>query len=149
MKRAGRPSAESKAALTLIDVSQFRPDPPKHLTPEQQKTRSEIVGSMKPGSFPPSTYVLLELYCMHASRCHFIAAQIAKLDIKKSFKEFRLWAGMQRAETAILCSLATKLRLLVKTNTRAERQQATETGAPWNIRRRPWEDDDDEPTPAA
>ena len=110
MKRAGRKSAEAKAALTLIDVSHFRPDPPEELTQEQQQISSDVVGSMKPGSFAPSTYPLLVQYCICVTRCRFIANQLRGIDIKKNFKEFKAWAAMERNETAVLCVLATKLR---------------------------------------
>jgi phage terminase small subunit len=152
-RRPGRPSAEAKAALTLIDVSHFRPDAPDELTPEQRQTWKDVVGSMKPGSFPPSTYALLVQYCICVSRCRFIELQLRKItDIRKNLKEFRMWASMSRNETNTLCQLATKLRMLPKTNTRADRQAATETATPWNIRRKPWQDDpndDDNDQPAA
>jgi hypothetical protein len=45
--------------------------------------------------------------------------------------------------------LATKLRLLPKANTRADRQATTETSTPWNIRRKPWVEYKDDGTPAA
>jgi hypothetical protein len=144
MKRAGRKSAEAKAAaaLTLVDISHFRPDAPDELTPEQREIWTNIVGSMKPASFAPSTYPLLTQYCRHVSRCRFIAAQLQKIDPQKNFKEYKAWASMHRAESSVLCQLATKLRLLPKANTRADRQQTTETSTPWNIRRKPWIDED-------
>jgi hypothetical protein len=56
---------------------------------------------------------------------------------------------MQRAESNVLCQLATKLRLLPKTNTRGDRQDITASGRPWDIqRRKPWQDDGDD-KPAA
>lgn len=151
MKRPGRKSAEAKAALTLVDLSHFRPDPPSHLTKDEQQIWRDIVGSMKPGSFAPSTYPLLELYCNHIIRCRFIAAKLHKTDIKKNFREFKALASMQCSETSAMCQLAVKLRLLPKTNTRAERQMLSETSTPWNIRRRLWErdDNDDGGKPAA
>jgi len=151
MAQRGRKSPEAEAAaLTLIDVSQFRPNPPSELSPEQQQTWTSIVGSMKPGSVPPSTYPLLVQFCICVSRARFVEAQMRKIaDIRKNLKEFRMWANMARAESATMCQLATKLRLLVKANTRADRQQTTETSTPWHITRKPWINKEDGSDPAA
>jgi hypothetical protein len=88
---------------------------------------------------------------VHVSRSRFIAAELRKIDAKKDREKFKLWPAMQRNETNIMCQLATKLRLLPRTNTRAERQETMVSSRPWEIqRRKPWQDDvDDEPSPAA
>jgi hypothetical protein len=51
VKQRGRKSAESRAVLSLVDVSQYRPDPPSYLTEEQQEIWSEICSSMSLGPF--------------------------------------------------------------------------------------------------
>ena len=146
MKQRGRKSGEAKTMLSLVNIDQYKPEAPEHLTEQQREVLSDIVESMRPGSFVPSTFPLLSLYCIHVCRCRFIESELRKIDIKKDLKQYRMWASMARNESAVLCSLATKLRLLPKANTRLDRQETTASGQPWNIqRRRPWEDDDDKP----
>jgi hypothetical protein len=147
--KRGRKSAASQAVPSLVDLDQFKPSAPDHLTPEQQQTWTEIVQSMRPGSFPPSVHHLLELYTVHVARCRFIEEQMRSIDIKTEFKKFKMWASMQCAETSMLCMLCTKLRMTVKTNTRKQLHETDASGQPWLIRKkRPWEDDsDDEPEP--
>jgi phage terminase small subunit len=139
MKQRGRKSAASQTVISLVDVSQYRPSAPAHLTKEQQQLWDEICASMKPGSFPPSMWPLLSLYCVHTCRSRFIAAELRKLDPGKDWQKFRAWACMHRSESNTMCMLATKLRLLPKANTRLDRQVSSD--APWNINRKPWEDD--------
>jgi hypothetical protein len=144
--KRGRKSAVSQAVLSLVDLDQFKPPAPGHLTAEQQETWNGIVQSMRPGSFPPSVHHLLELYCVHVARCRFIEDQMRQLDIKTEFKKFKMWASMQCAETSMLCMLSTKLRMTVKTNTRKQLHETDASGEPWSIRRprRPWLDDEDD-----
>jgi phage terminase small subunit len=149
MRQRGRKSGEAKAVLSLIDLDQYKPEAPGHLTPEQKQVWCDIVESMKSGSFVPATFPLLSLYCAHVTYSRSIAAELRKTDIKEDLPKFRQLAALQRNESAILCSLATKLRLLPKANTRRDRQETTATSQPWNIRhRRPSEDNDDD-QPAA
>jgi phage terminase small subunit len=146
VKQRGRKSGEAKTMLSLVNIDQYKPEAPEHLTEEQREVWSDIVESMRPGSFVPSTFPLLELYCVHVCRARFIEAQLRQTDIEKELKSYKTWAAMARNESAVLCSPATKLRLLPKANTRLDRQETTASGQPWNIRRpRPWEDDDDKP----
>ena len=141
MRQRGRKSVEAKAVLSLVNLDQYKPEAPEDLTDEQKEVWSNIVDSMKPGSFVPSTFPLLSLYCIHVTHSRFVAAELRKIDIGKDLVKFRQLAALQRNESAILCSLATKLRLLPKANTRRDRQETTATSQPWNIGyRRPWED---------
>jgi phage terminase small subunit len=142
MRQRGRKSGEAKAVLSLVDLDQCKPEAPEHLTPEQKQVWCDIVESMKPGSFVPATFPLLSLYCTHVIYSRSIAAELRKTDIREDLDKFRQLAALQRSESAVLCSLATKLRLLPRANTRLNRQE-TVSSRPWNIRRaRPWEDAD-------
>jgi phage terminase small subunit len=150
MRQRGRKSAEAKAVLSLVDLGQYKPEAPEYLTEEQQMVWSDVVESMKPGSFVPATFPLLSLYCTHVIYSRSIAAELRKTDIKEDLPKFRQLASLQRNESAILCSLATKLRLLPKANTRRDRQETTATSQPWNISRRPRpREDNDDDQPAA
>ena len=149
MRQRGRKSGEAKAVLSLVDLDQYKPEAPDDLTPEQKQVWCDIVESMKPGSFAPSTFPLLSLYCIHTTYSRCIAAELRKTDIKEDLPKFRQFAALQRNESAILCSLATKLRLLPRANTKLVRQEATVSSRPWEIthRVRPLEDTDDGSTP--
>jgi hypothetical protein len=111
MRQRGRKSVESQAVLSLVDLSQYRPDPPDHLTEEQQDLWSEISSAMKPGSFPPPVWPLLCAYCIHVSRSRSIAAELRKVDIKKDMPRYKTLASMLRNESAIMCQLASQGRI--------------------------------------
>jgi phage terminase small subunit len=145
MRQRGRKSGEAKAVLSLVDLDQYKPEAPDDLTPEQKQVWCDIVESMKPGSFVPSTFPLLSLYCIHTTYSRCIAAELRKTDIKEDLPKFRQFAALQRNESAILCSLATKLRLLPRANTRLNRQEPA-SSRPWEIthRRAPWNDNVDD-----
>jgi hypothetical protein len=65
MRQRGRKSQEAKAVISLVDVSHYRPEAPEYLTEDQQKVWCDIVNSMRPGSFVPSTYPCwLPIACM-------------------------------------------------------------------------------------
>ena len=145
--RPGRKSAASQAVVSLVNLDDYRPDPPDYLTEEQATEWGAIVGSMKAGTFPPSVWPLLSLYCTFICRARFIELQLRKADPKKDLDAFKMWLTMERDVTSVLCQLATKLRLLVRNNTRMDRQQSTESSTPWLIRKKPWEDDSDDDTP--
>jgi phage terminase small subunit len=112
VKQRGRKSGEAKTMLSPVNIDQYKPEAPEHLTEEQREVWSDIVESMRPGSFVPSTFPLLELYCVHVCRARFIEAQLRQTDIGKELKSYKTWAAMARNKSAVLCSLATKLRLL-------------------------------------
>jgi phage terminase small subunit len=59
MVQRGRKSAASNV-VTLIDVAQKKPDPPKYLTSEQAEIWKITVNAMKGGAFPPATHPRFE-----------------------------------------------------------------------------------------
>ena len=151
MRQRGRKSASAQNVVNLavVDVSQEKPEPLEHLTSEQQQVWRDVVAAMKPGSFNAATFPLLASYCSHVTMARFLAGELHKCNTESDPKKFKALLSMHNSQSATLSMLATKLRLLPRTNTRVIRQETDASGRPWNIRRpKPWEDDS-EPSPAA
>ena len=145
MRQRGRKSAASENVVNLavVDISQEKPEPLGHLTPEQQQVCSEVVAAMKPGSFNAATFPLLASYCSHVTWARFIAAKLHECNIDSDLKKVKVLLSMHNSQSATLSMLATKLRLLAKTNTRLVRQESDASSQPWNIRSvRPYSGDD-------
>jgi phage terminase small subunit len=141
MNQRGRKSAASKNVV-CIDVARQKPtDPPTYLTAEQAQIWQDIVGAMRPGQFPIAVHPLLETYCMCISRTRAIEQQLREVDPKTDFKRYRMLATMQVRESALLCSLSTRLRLLKPSSSRQDRHEKP-LAKPWELHRpRPWEED--------
>jgi phage terminase small subunit len=142
MKQRGRKSAESLTVVPFVDVARQKPiEPPAHLTAEQKQIWQDTVGGMKPGQFPAAVHPLLEVYCTCISRTRFIERQLREVDPKTDFKRYRALTSMQCRESALLCSLSTRLRLLKPSSSRQDRHESS-LSKPWELHKsKPWEDD--------
>ena len=108
MRQRGRKSAE-ESNVVEIDVAALRPAPPAHLCAEDAEVWRTTVAGMKPGWFGGEVWPLLELYCA----CTGIARTLAK-EIAASGPQdprFDKLVAMHERESALLVTLATKLRL--------------------------------------
>jgi phage terminase small subunit len=143
MNQRGRKSAASN--VVCIDVAQQKPiDPPKYLTAEQKKIWQDIVGAMKPGQFPTAVHPLLETYCMCISRIRAIEQQLREVNPTTDFKRYRMLTTMQVRESALLCSLSTRLRLLKPSSSRQDRHEKQYV-KPWELHlSKPGEDDEED-----
>ncbi len=143
-RQRGRKSA---ASLTVVPfVEQPKPDAPKHLSAEQKQIWRDIVDAMVPSHFPAATYPLLEVYCTCVARCRAIERLLRQADPKADFKKYRMLVTMQCQQSALLCSLSTRLRLLKPSSSRQDRHEPPGP-KPWELHR-PWDDDPPEDTPA-
>jgi phage terminase small subunit len=109
MKQRGRKSAASMSVV-CIDVAMQRPNPPKHLLPEVAEVWRTTVNAMRPGWFGGETHVLLELYCGHVAVANQLSKAIDATGMKDLDRLEQL-CRMRERESAMLCRLATKLRL--------------------------------------
>jgi hypothetical protein len=78
---------------------------------------------------------------MHLSS-RAIEHQLREVDPKTDFKRYRALTVMQVRESALLCSLSTRLRLLKPSSSRQERHEK-QFVKPWELKR-PWEDDEED-----
>jgi hypothetical protein len=141
MAQRGRKSAESLRVVPFVDVAQQKPtEPPAYLTAEQKEIWRGIVGAMKPSHFPAAVLPLLEVYCGCISRARGIEQQLREVDPKTDFKRFRALTSMQVRESALLCSLSTRLRLLKPSSSRQDRHEPPPRPKPWEVHKQPWEE---------
>src|SRR5262249_36132016 len=83
---------------------QGRPEPPPELSERERKIWVACVENRPLGYFDASTWPLLAAYCMHAVLAADLAAKLRIHATDKLRRE-------HRQQTAMLCNLATRLRL--------------------------------------
>lgn len=110
---------------------------PLDLTDEEAAVWTSVVDSEPAGLFAPSIVPLLKQYCRHAVAARRVAELIEKAiaDPHLAIVDYDRLLRMQQSESAIISSLATKLRLA---------QQSTPYRAKVPVRK-PWDgalDDD-------
>ena len=114
MTKRGRISEASLAIRPVTPVERTqRPAPPDELTDEQAAEWRAVVGRMPADWFARETYPLLVQYCRHvvaARRIHQLIEAL-QTDDELDFKAWHDALKMQQRESAILCSLATKMRI--------------------------------------
>jgi hypothetical protein len=130
----GRKSAESQSIVVSIVPGQ-RPDPPAELTRAQAAVWSTTVGALRDGWFGPENFPLLTQYCRHAALADVIAKAINVTSIQTDLSRFARLTAMQARESAVIASLATRLRLTIQSS-RDSRISKRDPGAG---RPRPWE----------
>jgi hypothetical protein len=114
MAQRGRKSAASLSVVP-IDVKLVRPDPPKELTKDQAAVWRDTVAAMRPDWFSRETWPLLVQLCRHICLARSIAEQIAATDPRDLARLGKL-AAMQIAESMVIASLSTKLRLTIQSS---------------------------------
>jgi hypothetical protein len=82
--------------------------------------------------------LLVHQYGPAATRA--IEQQLREVDPKTDFKRYRMLTTMQVRESALLCSLSTRLRLLKPSSSRQDRHEKPHT-KPWELHNAPWEED--------
>lgn len=145
MAKRGRPSAASQA-VTVIDheggavALVERPEPPVHLTPEEEDEWRAVVGSLPADWFPRETHALLEQYCRHAVNARrqgqMMDTAMARDEIDVA--EIKEIAGLQSKTTASMKALAASMRLSQQ-STYTDKAGGTAKRNGGGKMKRPWE----------
>jgi hypothetical protein len=106
-----------------------RPPPPPELSEREREIWIQTVEARPLNFFEKATLPLLEAYCQHVVLCRQLAAELRLGSTPERRAEFR-------RQTAIMASLATKLRLTKLGLRRHQRTDAEEIDA--TPRRRLW-----------
>jgi hypothetical protein len=90
-----------------------RPEPPTHLTDNQEAEWRAVVDRLPAEWFPPETHALLAQFCRHVTSAQVIFGLIEKLAQSDEFSLilFDRLLRMQERETRAISSLATRLRI--------------------------------------
>jgi hypothetical protein len=111
----GQRGRKSAASLSIVPVSGIqRPEPPPEFTPEEAAVWTATTRAMKPDWFGPETHPLLSAYCFHVVTANELQAQLRTLTTVD--REYRQLLALLRAETKIMLSIATKLRITPRAN---------------------------------
>lgn len=117
MTKRGRKSAASLAIRPVTPVEKTpRPTPPSELSDEEADEWRAIVDRLPADWFARETHVLLVQYCRHIIAARRVSQLIAAIQESASVEDFDFKAyhdalKMQQRESAILASLATKMRI--------------------------------------
>ena len=132
----GQRGRKSAASLSIVPVSGIqRPEPPPELSPEESAVWTATTRAMKPDWFGPETHPMLSGYCFHVVQADMVAAQLRTVTI--TTPDYRRLLALHRAETKIILSIATKLRLTPRSN-----RYAGDGRDGGRFHPRPWELDD-------
>lgn len=132
--KRGRKSA---ASLMLADLANTiervpRQKPPHELNDEEVEVWHAVVTSMPADWFDSGTVPLLTQYCRHVVQTRHLADLIEQATSAKRLvvKDYDRLLKMQQRESAVICSLATKMRITQQsiTNHRGHKKTTIE---PW------------------
>jgi hypothetical protein len=102
--------------MTVVPVHKTELPPPAHLSDEEAVVFRDLVGTADRNHFRPEDRELLALYCAHV----VVARRLMKLKRRTADQQRDL-----RAETALIVSLSTKLRLGPKSRAPDNRRAAS------------------------
>lgn len=110
-----------------------RPAPPADLTKEQAEEWNAIVARMPADWFPRETHPLLSQYCRVAASCRRLAKERDKLERAPTLNlgSYERVARLLSRETALLASLATKMRLSQHSTYDKKKSKGPVAKAPW------------------
>ena len=136
MASRGRQSA---AALALVPPRPERPDdarrpaPPDDLTEQQAEEWRAIVARCPADWFPRETYALLGQYCRHVVSARWLGKLLDQFEREPNVKldEYERVSKLVRAESAILASLATKMRLSQHASYDRKKSKGPTIATPW------------------
>ena len=136
MKR-GRPSAASQALATMPAPLErvARQKPPHDLTDEEVEVWSAVVDTEPADWFSPSTVPLLAQYCRHVVAAKRIAELIERATSDKDLavSDYARLLKMQREESKVIASMATKMRISQQGTTNHRGNKVSKAA------RKPWE----------
>lgn len=128
-----RPTPASLSIVTPISRAE-RPKPPADLTPDQRRVWVTVTNGLPADWFRAETLPLLCQYVRHTTASHRLAALVEAAEQADPFdpKTYTELLRAQAKESAILCSLAVKLRISQSTTLRSDKVRAVEPiTAPW------------------
>ena len=134
----GRKSAENLSKVVALVPGQ-RPEPPAELTRAQAAVWKTTIWALRVDWFGPENFPLLTQYCRHAALADVIAKAINVTSIQTDLSRFARLTAMQARESAVIASLATRMRLTIQSS-RDSRISKRDPGAG---RPRPWETGED------
>lgn len=111
--KRGRPSAASLVAMAQTLEAMPRQVAPSELTDEEVQVWHSVVSVYPADWFDAATVPLLAQYCRHAVQAKRLAELIerATSDKELTIQDYDRLLKMQQRESAVLCSLATKMRI--------------------------------------
>ena len=137
MTKRGRKSVASLALRPVTPVETTpRPAPPHELSDEEAEEWRAVVDRLPADWFARETHALLIQYCRHVVTARRIRQLITKLEAEEDFS-LKDWAEalkMQQRESAILASLATKMRISQQATYDKSRKKGDGGSAkPWDV----------------
>lgn len=141
METRGRKSGASLGVV--VSLPGQRPEPPDHLT-EDQANRWRAITATKPADwFLADTAPLLERYVVEESTAKMVQQQLAEfrsewLLTDDGLKRFQQLTSVHQKSAAVLCSLATKMRISQQSRYDAK-QAATAANKGGGGTAKPWE----------
>jgi hypothetical protein len=130
----GRKSVDNLSTVVALVPGQ-RPEPPAELTRAQAAVWKTTIWALRVDWFGPENFPLLTQYCRHAALADVIAKAINVTSIQTDLSRFARLTAMQARESAVIASLATRMRLTIQSS-RDSRISKRDPGAG---RPRPWE----------
>ena len=97
----GRKGVGAREMLSLVDLTQEKPQPPGHLPSNEAQVWRDVVAAMRPGSFIGATFPLLERYCSHVVQARFLAAELRKCKLTSDPDRYKLLLTMLNGQIGI------------------------------------------------
>ena len=133
MGKRGKKAGADLAVVRSADVIAIpRPNPPSVLTAEQADVWVSVTNSLPADWFPVGTHGLLIQYCRHIVDANRIA-QLLDAYVHDAVP-VAIYSGMlkeQRAESRIIASLATRMRISQQATQDRERNKGKPKLPPW------------------
>lgn len=124
------------ASVTVLPVGPLRA--PDHFTAAQAQIWTDVSTSKAPGFFGRDSIGLLEKYCVALDRSRFITEQlnaISSVGSRSRLERFERLAKMEKEQSMLIASLATKMRLTqqsrYKPDSAVAAKAAPEMPTPW------------------
>src|SRR5262249_50335334 len=111
----GQRGRKSAASLSIVPVTGIqRPEPPPEFTPEEAAVWTATTRAMRADWFGPETHPMLSALCFHVVAAKELQAQLRTATIATA--GYRQLLALHRAETKMILSIATKLRITPRAN---------------------------------
>ena len=136
MKQRGRPSGAALAIASHAGeiTQEIRPDAPYELSDEESDIWRGVVNRMPAAWFGAETFPLLTQYCRHVVRSHRVGQLVQQAEHNSDaldLDRYEKLLKMQQRESAIICTLATKMRIAQQSTIDKEAKKAKVGMKPW------------------
>lgn len=132
--RGRTPAAQLSVASDNTEKLAERPQPPEHLTSEQQEIWRKTVNSLAADWFRTESHEVLAQYCRHVIQARHVAKLIEDMEgSAENFnaRDYALLLRTQKAESEIINSTATKLRLPPQSTYDKSKRKKEARSRPW------------------